>query len=175
MSDPFQNLEDKTGRSMPEWFGVLEATGLEKHTELMNFLKREHSVSHGFANGIALQYRSRGSSSEGDDLVDAQYAGAKAVLRPIYDRLIAAASALGDDVEVVPKKTGVSLRRSKQFALIEAASAKRVQVGLQLRDFPTTDRLLTGNEMCSHRVNLAEAGQVDDEMIGWMREAYNRN
>lgn len=175
MSDPFQNLQQQTGRTMTEWFGVLETTGLEKHTDILNYLKSEHGVSHGFANGIALQYRARGTSTAEHDLVAAQYSGAKEQLRPLYERLLAAASALGDDVEVVPKKTGVSLRRTKQFALIEAPSAKRIQLGLQLRDHPTTDRLLTGGAMCSHKVNLASADEVDDELIGWLREAYERN
>ena len=175
MSDPFSNLEKKTGRTMPQWFEVLSATGLEKHTELVDYLKNEHSVSHGFANGIALQYRSRAASDAGADLVEGQYAGAKAALRPVYERLVAAASALGDDVEIAPKKTGVSLRRSKQFALVEAPSARRVQLGLQLREHPTTDRLLAGNDMCSHRVNLANVDEVDDELLGWLRLAFERN
>jgi predicted transport protein len=175
MSDPFTNLQAQTGRTMPEWFAVLETTGLDKHTEIMNHLKSEHGVSHGFANGIALAYRSRGESSEDDDLVAAQYAGPKAALRPVYDALVAAAAALGDDVEIVPKKTGVSLRRSKQFAVIEAPSAKRIQLGLQLREHPVTDRLLPGNAMCSHKVNLETVAEVDDELKGWLREAYSRN
>ena len=175
MSDPFVNLQAQTGRSMDEWFAILEPTGLAKHTEIMNHLKTEHGVSHGFANGIALAYRARGESTGSEDLVAAQYAGAKAQLLPIYDALVAAASALGGDVEIVPKKTGVSLRRSKQFAVIEAPSAKRIQLGLQLREHPVTDRLLAGNAMCSHKVNLESVEDVDTEVRDWLREAYSRN
>lgn len=175
MSDPFINLEAQTGRSMPEWFAILEPTGLSKHTEVMNHLKTDHGVSHGFANGIALAFRSRGESNEGDDLVSAQYSGAKAPLLPVYEALVAAAAALGADVEIVPKKTGVSLRRSKQFAVIEAPSAKRIQLGLQLKEHLFTDRLLTGNAMCSHKVNLETVADVDDDVREWMREAYSRN
>lgn len=176
MSDPFVNLQAQTGRSMPEWFALLESAGLSKHSEIMNHLKSEHGVSHGFANGIALAFRSRDQSSEGDDLVAAQYSGAKATLLPVYEALAAAAAALGADVEIVPKKTGVSLRRSKQFAVVEAPSAKRIQLGLQLREHPTTERLLpSGNAMCSHKVNLASVEDLDDEVLGWLREAYSRN
>jgi hypothetical protein len=175
MSDPFVNLQAQTGRSMPEWFAVLEPTGLTKHTEILNHLKSEHGVSHGFANGIALAYRTRGESNEGDDLVAAQYAGAKASLLPVYEALVAAAAGLGADVEIVPKKTGVSLRRSKQFAVIEAPSAKRIQLGLQLKEHPVTERLRTGNAMCSHKVDLGSVDDVDDELRQWLREAYSRN
>ena len=168
------NLAQQTGRTLVEWYPVLEATGLEKHTELMNVLKQDHGVSHGFANTIVLGYRSRGVSQEGDDLVDAQYAGAKAAMRPIHDRLVEIAREFGADVEVAPKKTSVSLRRKLQFAVIEASSAKRVQVGIQLKGEPASDRLLAWGGMCSHKVNVGSVDEVDAELIGWLRDAYDR-
>lgn len=175
MSDPFTNLQEKTGRTMPEWFTVLAATGLEKHTELMNFLKSEHGISHGFANGIALQFRSRDESQAEDDLVAAQYAGAKSALLPVYEKVLAAASALGADVAIAPKKTSVSLRRAKQFAVVEVPSAKRIQLGLQLKGEAPTERLLAWGGMCSHKVFLTSTDEVDAELLGWLREAYERN
>ena len=168
------NLALQTGRTLEEWYPVLEATGLEKHTALMDFLKREHGVSHGFANTIALGYRSRGVSLEADDLVDAQYAGAKAALRPINDRLVELVRGFGTDVEIAPKRASVSLRRNLQFALIEPASAKRVQLGIQLKGEPATERLLSWGAMCSHKVNLASVDDIDDELVGWLRAAYDR-
>lgn len=168
------NLPRSTGRSLEEWFVVLDATGLEKHGELMAYLKQEHGLSHGFANGIVLQHRSRGTSTADDDLVDAQYAGAKAALRPVHDAIVAAVRTFGEDVEVAPKRTGVSLRRSKQFALVEPASAKRVQVGINLKGMPPTGRLREAGGMCTHRVDVTGAEQVDDELVGWLREAYDR-
>ena len=169
------NLPRTTGRSLEEWFAVLEGTNLSKHTELMNHLKQVHGVSHGFANGIVLRYRERGSAPADDgDLVAAQYAGPKAALRPVYDAIVAAATGLGPDVEVAPKRTAVSLRRAKQFAVVEAPSAKRVQLGLQLKGDPVTDRLLAGNAMCSHKVNLTAVTDVDDEVVDWLRAAYGR-
>lgn len=178
MSDPNQtmidNLASRTGRSLEEWFEVLSGTTLEKHTELMSHLKQRHGVSHGFANGIVLAYRERGSSRSEDELVEAQYVGAKAALRPVYEAVTAAATALGVDVTVAPKRTAVSLRRSKQFAVVEAPSAKRIQLGIQLKGAEETSRLLKGNAMCSHRVNLSSVQEVDDEVVSWLRTAYER-
>jgi predicted transport protein len=173
MSDPFTNLAEKTGRTMPEWIDVVAASGATQHTAIVNWLKSEHGLTHGFANGIALAFRDRDSVAE-PDLVAQQYSGPKAVLLPIYERLVDVAAALGDDVEIAPKKSSVSLRRSKQFALIEAPSAKRIQLGLQLKGDPVTDRLLAGNTMCSHKVIVTSVDEVDEELLGWLREAYER-
>jgi hypothetical protein len=174
MSDPFTNLAEKTGRTMPAWIDAVAASGLTKHSQIVAWLKSEHGLTHGFANGIAQAFTNRDASTDADDLVDAQYAGAKAALRPIYEGLVAAARSFGDDVEVAPKKTGVSLRRSKQFAVIEAASAQRIQLGIQLKGEPTTERLLDGNAMCSHKVSVTGTDEIDDELVGWLRAAYDR-
>ncbi|WP_347756480.1 DUF4287 domain-containing protein [Agrococcus sp. ProA11] len=167
------NLPSKTGRSLEEWFVVLDAAGLEKHGEAMALLKSEHGMTHGFANLVLHQHRSRNDGPvTGDDLIAAQYSGGKAALRPILDRILAAVAEFGDDVEVAPKKTGVSLRRSKQFALVEAASARRVQLGINLGDAPATERLQLAGGMCTHRVNVAAVEEVDAELIDWLRAAY---
>ena len=169
-----ESLPAKTGKSLDEWSAVLQQTGLEKHMQMVGFLKTEHGVTHGFANSIALLHRERGVERTDDDLVDAQYAGAKQALRPIHDRLVEVARSLGDDVEIAPKRTSVSLRRSKQFALIEPASAQRIALGLNLGDVPSTGRLLAASGMCTHRVDVRTLDEVDDELEQWLALAYAR-
>jgi hypothetical protein len=167
------NMPAKTGRSLDEWFVVLDAHPYEKHGEGMAVLKGEYGMSHGFANLIVAQHRARGSAPQtASDLVDAQYTGAKAGLRPILDRVLAEVQEFGNDVEVAPKKTGVSLRRNKQFALVEAPSAARVQLGLNLRGAAPTERLREAGGMCTHRVDVRTVDEIDDELVGWLREAY---
>lgn len=75
-------------------------------------------------------------------------------------------------MEIAPKKTGVSLRRRKQFALVEAPSTTRLQLGLNLRGVPPTDRLRLAGGMCTHRVDVRSLDEVDDQLVGWLREAY---
>lgn len=169
------NLPAKTGRALDEWFMLLDAAGLDKHGQAVAWLKSEHGVTHGFANLVVTMHRQRGAApASSDDLVDAQYAGAKAPLRAILDRILAEVTAFGDDVEVAPKKTGVSLRRGKQFALVEVPSAKRVSVGLNLRGDAPTERLRAASGMCTHRVDVTTEADVDGELIAWLREAYSR-
>ena len=167
------NLPKNTGKSLEEWYGILSESGLEKHGEMVAYLKREHGVTHGYANGIALQYRSRDAATSDDDLVEAQYAGPKAALRPLYDAVVSAVREFGDDVEVSPKKASVSLRRSKQFALVEPVSAKRLQLGINLKGAVPTDRLKAATGMCTHKVSVTTIDEVDAELLGWLRQAYD--
>ncbi|QDO89554.1 DUF4287 domain-containing protein [Ornithinimicrobium ciconiae] len=168
------NVLAKTGKPLEEWFSVLDAAGLEKHGQAMALLKSEHGMSHGFANLVVRLHSDRDAGPvTQDDLVDAQYAGAKAGLRPILDRILDEVRGFGDDVEVAPKKTSVSLRRSKQFAVVEAASAKRVQVGLNLRGAEPTERLRLAGGMCTHRVDVTSVDEFDAELVGWLRAAYD--
>ena len=170
------NLEEKTGRPLEAWLGITRESGLEKHGQIVKLLKSEHGVTHGFANLIA--HETLGSAAvhqDSVDLVTAQYAGRKEGLRPIYDALIEMVSAFGSDVEISPKKSYVSLRRNKQFALIQPSTATRVDVGINAKGEPPTDRLEPSgsfNAMCSHRVRVTSENDVDAELQGWLRQAY---
>lgn len=169
------NLKDKTGKDLNEWKAILARQGFEKHGEMMKYLKGEHGVSHGFANFITLKYREADAGSHAaDDLVNAQYQG-KEALRPIYEKLKAAIEAFGSDVEVAPKKSAVSFRRKRQFALVQPATKTRVDLGLKFNDRPHAGRLETSGpfgSMCTHRVQLTSPDQVDREIIEAIRAAY---
>jgi len=173
------NLKEKTGKSLEDWVKIAKASKLAKHGEIVKFLKSEHDMGHGYANLVAQTLLSGAAPGQneggGDALVDAQYADAKAGLKPIYDALIAAIGKFGSDIEVSPKKTYVSLRRSKQFALIQPSTATRVDVGINLKGEPAKGRLEESgsfNAMVSHRVRVESVKDVNAELIGWLKKAY---
>ena len=100
-------------------------------------LKNDLGMGHGDANTLVHIQRGgnvRAEVTVGDDL-DAIYTGAKAGLRPIHEKLMAAISKFGP-FEIAPKKAYVSLRRKKQFATIGPATNTRVEVGLNMKVFP---------------------------------------
>ncbi len=141
-----ENLPAKTGRSLDEL------------------------IVHSFQKGGAA------SSVVGDaSLVDAQFPPQKAHLRPIYESVIKQVRALGKDAEIAPKKSYVSLRRQKQFGLVQVSTKTRVDLGLNLPGVRAEGRLEDAgsfNGMVSHRVRLADPGDVDEEVVAWIRAAY---
>ena len=171
-------LPDKTGKALPEWLRLLSAAKLSKHKDMMALLKSEYQLSHGFANLIALQALGSDShtANDTDALVAAQYAGAKAGLRPIYDALLAIVRKFGADVEIAPKKANVSLRRRKQFALVQPSTATRMDLGINLKGLEPAGRLEASgsfNAMFSHRVRLAKPADIDKEVVAWLKAAYD--
>ena len=121
-----KGLLEKTGKPLSDWVKIVRKEKFEKHGQVVKFLKSEHGFTHGFANFVAHKAReSDAASSEGQDLIDAQYSKGKEHLRPIYDRLIAIVKDFGEDVEIAPKKSAVSLRSKRQFALIKPATKTR--------------------------------------------------
>jgi len=171
------NIPEKTGKSLEAWYGLIQQAGLEKHGEIMQLLKGKYEVTHGFANTITLLYRqhAEGGPPAEEDLVAAQYADGKAGLRPIYDEVIKTVESFGKDVEIAPKKAYVSLRRSKQFGLVQPSTKTRLDIGLNLKDVAPQGKLEAGgsfNSMCTHRIRLEEPGDFDAEVKGWLKKAY---
>lgn len=169
-----QNIERSSGTLRGEWVEQIQRLHAEgmKHGQVVAWLKSERGLTHGNANLLA-HLAARGDSPQDPAaLVDAQYAGAKAALRPLYEQLVEFASALGGDVVIDPKKGSVALRRSRGFAVITPAARSRIDLGLNLGDAQPAGRLEAAGGMCSHRVRLDVSDAVDDEVRAWLREAY---
>ncbi len=168
------NIEASTGKTLADFASAVGGQKLEKHGQIVAFLKAEFGLGHGNANLIAHRVResAAGGPAPDDELLAAQYAGARAALRPLYDELAAFAESLGDDVTRVIQKTGVSFRRARQFALVQAPSSKRIQLGLNLPSTPAGGRVVEMKGMCSHKVDLGVGEAVDDTVAGWIRSAY---
>jgi predicted transport protein len=171
-----ESLQAKTGKAWDEWLHIARSSGIAKHGELVKYLKDTYSIGHGYANRIAhdVNQSAADMTDDSQQLIEQQYGGAKAVLRPIYDKLMAEIGAFGDDVQFVPMKAYVSVKRKKQFAILHPATNTRFELGIKLKDAPADTRLETGgfNGMVSHRVKILTIDEVDQQVLGWLRQAY---
>jgi len=170
------DLPSKTGKSLDDWLKILKTKGLDKHKQIRIYLQEEHGVSYGYANQIALRAVHGGTADWNGDPADEIYAGAKEALRPIHDTLMSEIESFGDDVDVAPKKGYVSIRRAKQFAMIQPSTATRVDLGINLKGVEPIGRLEASgswNGMFTHRVRLASVDEIDSEVFGWLRRAYD--
>jgi hypothetical protein len=173
------NLATKTGKPLAEWVRVVKKSGLAKHGEIVAKLKKDHGIGHGYANLIAHQALGSDSVSVakgGVDLVVGSTGARKRVCARSTTCSRSKVQAFGGDVELSPKKAYVSLRRSKQFGLIQPSTATRVDVGLNLKGVAPKGRPEASgsfNSMCTHRVRLESVKQVDAELLGWLRKAYD--
>lgn len=173
------NFKEKTGKTLDDWLKIAGGLGLKRHGEIVAALKKDHGMTHGFANMVAMKHLKSDAGSlaaGGADLVAEQYAGEKAALRPLYDALLKAVTSFGPDVEAAPKKTYVSLRRKKQFAILQPSTKTRLDVGINLKEATPTARLERSgsfNAMVSHRVRVEKAADIDKALIGWLKAAYD--
>jgi hypothetical protein len=169
-----RNLEASTGRSMDGWVTVVGESGKAKHGEIVAWLKAEHSMGHGNASLVALTYLRGPAAPAGEALVDAIYGGPRAGLRAFHDQVVATVLGFGGDVQLAPKQSYVSLRRSRQFGTVGPSSGGRLEIGLNLKDVAPSGRLEATTGMCTHRVRLSDPVELDAEMVGWLRDAYDR-
>jgi predicted transport protein len=172
------NLHKNTGKSLEQWIQIVRQKGFAKHGEIIKFLKEEHAFTHGFANLVALKTKGSDAGSVNDKelLIEKQYKG-KEHFRPLYDRLLGEILKFGKDVEVAPKNAYVSLKRKKQFALLQPATKTRFELGLMLKgEEPkgVLEVITAANSMCSHKINLETENDITAEVLQWLRTSYDR-
>lgn len=172
-----KNISELTGRSMEELFDLIEKSGLEKHGQIRKFAQTEFELTYGHANMLAQVYRRRDEEPVPlDTRVDEIYSGKKAELRPIHDKFMKLVARFGD-FEIAPKKTYLSLRRKKQFAMVGPATNTRVEIGLNANRLSGDERLIEmkAGSMCPYVVKITDPDQVDDQLISWVRAAYDES
>ena len=171
------NIEKSSGKTLAEWKVILDKSGLARRGELVKYLKGEHGFTHGNANTLvhmAKQTHAAAAESE-TDWIAAQYQG-KEEMRRWYDGIMAMAATLGSDIEVAPKKAYVSLRRKKQFAIVQPSTKTRMDIDLKIKSRAPggmAEKAGSWNAMCTHRIKLENADAINEELKGWMKAAYD--
>lgn len=192
MADPqaatltqLRNIQARTGKTVAELLAALAASGQVKHGQRRAWLMEQFGLGYGDANTLAFFVDKpvpdlSGAAAatlpavQAGDPLDALYTGAKAHLRPLHEKVMQAVAALGP-CEQAPKKTYISLRRKKQFAMIGPATKDRVEIGLNVKGLPADPRLtvVPPGGMCNVKLRIGSAAEVDAALAGWLRAAYD--
>lgn len=170
------NIEARTGKTLAQLFGLLEKSGLDKHGAMVALLKSELDMGHGDANAVVHTFRKQagdGGDAGGADPLDAIYTGKKAELRALHDAVMAKVRKFGE-FEVAPKKAYVSLRRSKQFAMVGPGTKGRLEIGVNLKDAEGDERFVAQKPggMCQFKVWVSDAKEVDAELVAFLKRAF---
>ena len=106
------------------------------------------------------------------------FAGKRAGLKPIYDKLLGLGLRVGQEAKACPCKTIVPLYREHVFAEIKPATNGRIDLGLALgklkASVPKRIQLVKnakGNRI-THRISIESVEQVDEFVEKWLRKAY---
>jgi hypothetical protein len=176
MKSVLSNCTKNTGRSLDQWLALARRAKVPDAKAARDWANQQ-GLSIVYATAVADALFPLEPAGE-DRLIDAQYSGPKAGLRSVFDALTKALTGLGRDVEVMPRKSQVTFSRAKSFVVVRAATKDRVDVALKLHGTAASPRLVTNPKATtsdpSHTVAVRTPKEVDRELLGWMRAAYDR-
>lgn len=115
-------------------------------------------------------------TDEDDRLIEGQYADRPA-LRPVLDAVLTAVLQL-PDVAVNARKTMVTLvSPGRTFAVLQARTKQRLDMGLRLDGTAPRGRLLLARDLGASTVRLAltTPADVDTEAVALLRQAYEQS
>ena len=183
-----ESLPEKTGRTLDEWIALVKSSGPPTEKERREWLKSDHKFGTNTAWFVAERCDGKGTEEDSPEAylqaaekwVDDMFAGKKAHLRPIYDALLEAGQKLGRDVKICPCKTIVPFYRRHVFAQIKPTTNTRIDMGFAFGDMKATGRLIdTGGfakkDRITHRIPLSSIEEIDDEVLRWLKIAYDRD
>ena len=115
--------------------------------------------------------------ADAEELIDKQYAD-RPQLRPVFDAVLRALSALPGPVTVQARGTLVSLVSPRRtFAVLKPTTKSRIDLGLRLDSEQPGGRLHEAKNLgqATVRIPLTTSGDVDDEVRRWLARAYDEN
>lgn len=178
------NIKEKTGLDPADFKrhaidkGLLGANGelKAKTMEIIDWLKEDFDLGSGHAMAIVGTFKPKPVAS---DRLAQQFAGGKAHWKPVFEKLLETLSEHGP-VGTAPTDSYISLLKGKAKFAVVATTADRFDVGIKVRDataLPTSPRIEPSgswNAMVTHRVRVTDPAQVDAELLGWLRTAYDQ-
>jgi hypothetical protein len=173
-------LQRRTGQDVEAWNRRVKAARVRDEAGLRRWLG-DRGVT-GYAQRLLVWERfgyPKFMLAGSGDLIGTQYTD-RPKLRPILDAILGVLPDISPVLIVQARKTYVSLVSGRRtFAVVQATTKNRVDLGLRLAKAKATGRLQSGrgvgNGSMTVRLALTSPKDVDAEAIGWLRRAYEEN
>jgi hypothetical protein len=170
------NIQAKTGKPPQEIAELVRSRRLSKPADIVAWLKAEFGLGHGHSMAIVSLVRREDQPPRSvEDKVATHFSGAQARWRVAFDRLVDRARAFGPDVAVSAGATYLSLvKAGRKFAIVQVLG-RRMDIGVKLKGAPPAGRLEVAgawNAMVTHRVRIEDDADLDEEVLGWLKQAY---
>lgn len=174
------NIQAKTGKTPEDFIALARDKGLlepgVKAGQIVAWLKEDYGLGYGHAMAIVNVFKhTTGPKVTADERLDKLFSGSRVTWRQPYDELFAKLQAFGPDVRAAATDSYVSLLRDNQKFGIVQVTGDRLDIGIKLRGVEPTTRLAPAgawNAMVTHRVQISEPQQLDEEVLGWLQRAY---
>lgn len=178
MQSYLDNIQAKTGKTLDDFKALAQEKGLAKHSEILSWLKSDFGLGHGHASAVThLLLNADKPEESDDDGIAKHFTGHKAGWRATYDALVEKLNQFGPDVTIAPAASYLNLQRGgKKFGVVQV-SGKRLDIGIKLKGTPAEGRFAEAgswNAMVTHRVQIEDAGQLDAEVVDWLKRAYQQ-
>jgi len=106
--------------------------------------------------------------------VEQHFDGRSPAVRDIYDTIVGASRTFGP-VGEDPKKTSIHLNRKSAFAGIQTRREfliLTIKASDDIADARISKREQASAHRWHHEIKLADAGEVDHQVLGWLRDSY---
>ncbi len=175
-----RNVPKKTGKSLAEWKKLIKKAKPSDAKAAQKWLIENHGLGADTARFIAehaLGVDSMSIYEDSDALLQELFSGSRAPLRPIYDSVIKAIGKLGDDVEILPRKTSVTVGRKRKIVSIIPRPKSGLVVGFSLGDAKVRGKIgeavvMKNDCRITHEVVLTKKSEVDSDFRKWLKAAY---
>lgn len=172
------NVKAKTGKTPDDFAKLVDQKGLNKHGDIVKWLKADFELGHGHATAIAGVLMKRGiPKTPPNEKFSALFNGKKEHWQKPCDSLIQQLQKFGSDLSVSAGGTYINLLRAgKKFGILQPSSGERLDIGIKLKGVPPERRFeLAGawNAMVTHRVRIEDSSEVDGEIVSWLKRAYD--
>lgn len=173
-------VEKRTGHDVEEWKRRMAGRRFTDESALRKWLIDQGITGYGQTLLVWERFGYPRYMTAGiDDLIGRQYAD-RPQLKPVLDAILSALPEISPVIVVQARKTYISLVSERRtFAVIQATTKRRIDLGLRLAEGKPNGRLEpgkgVGNGAMRVKLSLASPEDLDAQALRWLRQAYADN